>query len=110
MRRPIAISALFLSSQCFAQPPDKPVFEAVSIRPGSGRPVDVKGMLIVGMMRGGPGTPDPERLTGNSMTLRDLILSAYTQRVTTSTPKSRQAQPRINFGSCSKPCWKTDSC
>ena len=75
--RPIAISALFLSSQCFAQPPGKPAFEAVSIRPGSGRPVDVKGMLVVGMMRGGPGTPDPERLTGNSVTLRDLMLSAY---------------------------------
>ena len=77
MLRPIAIPALFLSSYCVAQPPTKPVFEAVSIRPGSGRPVEVKGMLIVGMMQGGPGTPDPERLTGNSVSLRDLVLSAY---------------------------------
>jgi uncharacterized protein (TIGR03435 family) len=77
MLRPIAIPALLLSNYCLAQPPAKPMFEAVSIRPGSGRPVEVKGMPIVGMMRGGPGTPDPERLTGNSVTLRDLLLSAY---------------------------------
>jgi uncharacterized protein (TIGR03435 family) len=77
MLRPIAIPALFLSSYCVAQPPAKPVFEVVSIRPGSGRPVDVKGMLIVGMMRGGPGTPDPERFTANTVILRDLVLSAY---------------------------------
>ncbi len=77
MLRPITIPALFLSSYCVAQTPVKPAFDAVSIRPGSGRAVAVNGMLIVGMMRGGPGTRDPERFTGNTVTLRDLVLSAY---------------------------------
>lgn len=79
MLREIIGSVLLIapSSLCLAQETAKPAFEVISIRPGTGRPVTVNGMQIVGAMRGGPGSSDPERFTGNSVSLRDLVLSAY---------------------------------
>jgi uncharacterized protein (TIGR03435 family) len=60
------------------QPTPKPEFEVASIRPGSGKPTTLpNGMQVIGAMQGGPGSPDPERLTGNSVSLRSLLLSAY---------------------------------
>lgn len=55
MLRPSALVVMITVAAAFglAQPPAKPEFEAVSIRPGSGRPTAVNGMLIVGMLRGG---------------------------------------------------------
>jgi uncharacterized protein (TIGR03435 family) len=78
MLRPIAIPLALIPafSFCLAQEA-KPEFEVVSIRPGSDKPVVVNGMAIVGAMQGGPGSSDPERLTGNSVALRDLVLRAY---------------------------------
>lgn len=52
-------------------------FDVVSIRPGTGRPVTLNGMQVVGVIQGGPGSSNPGRLTANSVSLRDLVLTAY---------------------------------
>lgn len=56
----------------------KPSFDVVSIRPGNGQPTTLpNGMRVLGAMQGGPESPDPERLTGNSVSLKSLMLRAY---------------------------------
>jgi uncharacterized protein (TIGR03435 family) len=79
MLRPVVAPFVLVAafSLCLAREAAKPEFEVVSIRPGSDRPVMVNGMAVVGAMQGGPGSSDPERLTGNSVVLRDLVLRAY---------------------------------
>jgi uncharacterized protein (TIGR03435 family) len=68
--------AVLTATATLAQPPTpKPSFEVASIRPASGKPAP--GTQGLGLMRGGPGSPDPERLTGNSVNLRILLQRAY---------------------------------
>ncbi len=73
----IAIAAVVIAP-LFAQNVAKPSFEVVSIRPGS--PIVTQcpggGLRALGLICGGPGTPDPGRLTGNSVLLRTLIQRA----------------------------------
>ncbi len=71
-----AILAALTAAAILAQPPaPKPAFEVASIRPASGKPAP--GTQGLGLLRGGPGSADPERLTGNSVNLRILLQRAY---------------------------------
>jgi uncharacterized protein (TIGR03435 family) len=59
-----------------------PEFTSVSIRPASGQPLVLPdGRRISGMFQGGPGTPDPVHLAGNSMILANLVVLAYYERL-----------------------------
>lgn len=79
MRIEAPVLAVLAAAAVLAQQPaPKPEFEVASIRPGSMKPATLpNGMQVIGAMQGGPGSPDPERLTGNSVSLRSLLLSAY---------------------------------
>jgi uncharacterized protein (TIGR03435 family) len=56
----------------------KPAFDAVSVRPGSMKPVTLpSGMSVVGAMQGGPGTDDPTYFRGNSVSLANVIQRAF---------------------------------
>jgi uncharacterized protein (TIGR03435 family) len=61
----------------------KPSFEVASIRPaGSLGPAvqevpGSKGFMVAGLLLGGPGTEDPERLTARSSALRYILRIAY---------------------------------
>lgn len=60
------------------EPSLQPSFEVVSIRPGSGRQTDLgNGFRVLGAIQGGPGSSDPERLSGNSVSIKSLVLRAY---------------------------------
>jgi hypothetical protein len=76
MRTPAPALAVLAATAILAQQPThKPSFEVASIRPASGKPAP--GTQGLGLVRGGPGSPDPERLTGNSVNLRILLQRAY---------------------------------
>jgi uncharacterized protein (TIGR03435 family) len=80
--RSLLVFAAFLLLACSVSSaqdsPAKPSFEVVSIRPGNGQPITLaSGMRAVGAMQGGPGSADPERLTGNSVTVRSLLTRAF---------------------------------
>jgi uncharacterized protein (TIGR03435 family) len=53
-----------------------PSFEVASVKPAAPQPA---GMMRV-MMQGGPGTPDPGRLTYTNVTLRNVVMNAYNVR------------------------------
>src|SRR5579884_3477200 len=66
---------LLLPALCLAQEQsNKPSFEAVSIRAWDYRMANGS---VVGMMPGGPGTPDPERFRSNGATLWDVLCLAF---------------------------------
>ena len=75
--RSILTLVLLASGFAVAQTP-KPTFEVISIRPGSMKPVQMpNGMSAIGGIQGGPGTPDPELVRMNSVTLKQLMTRAY---------------------------------
>jgi uncharacterized protein (TIGR03435 family) len=74
MRFRIASAALGTLSLALAQtPPGPPAFEVASVKhlaPDSGEPGS-------NLMRGGPGSADPGRITFPSVTLKRLLMAAY---------------------------------
>ncbi len=73
--RTIALISCFsiLTPLAFAQAgPAKPAFEVASVRRSAQDPQNKQGM-----MRGGPGTEDPGRLTYENATLRMILTMAY---------------------------------
>jgi uncharacterized protein (TIGR03435 family) len=79
MRATIRAGILVLTCAAFAGAQDKPAFEVASVKPAvSDKSVPSPGMFA---MRGGPGTPDPERLTYINVPLRALLLRAYDLKV-----------------------------
>lgn len=56
----------------------KPAFEAISIRSAAMKAEEGKGRGGgIGASRGGPGTSDPERYHGNSVSITQLLLQAF---------------------------------
>jgi len=53
---------------------DTSKFEVASVRPAAPRTPDER---VIGTMRGGPGTPDPERITYRAVTLLQVLRTAY---------------------------------
>jgi uncharacterized protein (TIGR03435 family) len=69
------IASALLCTAAFGQAPDaRPAFEVASVRP-AGPPG--QGPPIPGLLQGGPGTNDPDRITDNRVTLQRLIREAY---------------------------------
>ncbi|HEY4362008.1 MAG TPA: TIGR03435 family protein [Bryobacteraceae bacterium] len=80
MRGPFLTALVLATVPAVAQSP-KPSFEVASIRPGSMKPVQLaNGMSVIGAVQGGPGTPDPERVTMNSVSLKSVVTRAYCLR------------------------------
>jgi uncharacterized protein (TIGR03435 family) len=81
MRVESLVVLVLTTAAVLAQPPatTKPSFEVVSIRPGSHRSANCPGSTFyaIGQLCGGPGSPDPERFTGNNALLRGLVQRAY---------------------------------
>lgn len=66
---------LFLMcSAVFGQTPESPTFEVASVKPAA--PPEANGRRMI-FMRGGPGTPDPERVTFTGMPMMNLLTTAY---------------------------------
>src|SRR5579872_1851699 len=52
-----------------------PAFEVASVKPSA--PIGPGDRVFFGPPRGGPGTPDPSRITWTYATLRNLLMTAY---------------------------------
>jgi uncharacterized protein (TIGR03435 family) len=63
---------LFAPGVCRAQAPAKEEFEVATVRPSA----PPTGTILVGM-GGGPGTPDPSRITYSYLSLKTLLMNAY---------------------------------
>jgi uncharacterized protein (TIGR03435 family) len=79
MFRAIASASLtiVLSAATFGQagqPAPRPAFEVASVRPSGPAP---QGPRVEGLLQGGPGTSDPERITDSRVTLQRLLKEAY---------------------------------
>jgi uncharacterized protein (TIGR03435 family) len=74
-----ALAALTAVAVLAQEPAAKPSFEVASIRPASMRPTSCPGSAFsaIGQVCGGPGSSDPERFTGNSVSLHLLLQQAY---------------------------------
>jgi uncharacterized protein (TIGR03435 family) len=76
IRMKIWIAALLLGTAAIAQTPDPGlVFEVASLRPAAPRPVVP--YPNVGMINGGPGTPDPGQIDYTNIPMRQLLQLAY---------------------------------
>src|SRR5271169_4728212 len=66
----LAIGCFLLASPSNAQTPQ---FEAASVKPA---PPPAMGRMMI-MMRGGPGSADPERINYTNVSLKDVLTLAY---------------------------------
>lgn len=64
-------ASLLTSAAGFAQEAVKPSFDVVSVRAATGQ------RQVMGASRGGPGTQDPERFSGDAVTTMQLASLAY---------------------------------
>lgn len=76
MVRAIASSSLIvcLAAGAFGQATSRPAFEVASVKPSGPPP---PGPHTDGVLQGGPGTADPERITDSRVTLQRLLREAY---------------------------------
>jgi len=73
MRR-VLILAAFLACAAWAQVTEGPdTFEVAAVKPAAPQ---AQGRFMIGT-RGGPGTPDPERLTLTNVNLKQILANAY---------------------------------
>src|SRR5690242_21947271 len=73
MRR-VMILAAFLACAAWAQVTEGPdTFEVAAVKPAAPQ---AQGRFMIGT-RGGPGTPDPERLTLTNVNLKQILANAY---------------------------------
>lgn len=66
---------VFVCTVAFAQTPLSTTFEVASVKPA--QPIPPNGGVYLGPPRGGPGTPEPERITWTYATLKSLLMTAY---------------------------------
>jgi len=72
--RPAILACRFLITATLAFSQAKPEFEVASVKPSA--PPAGRGPFVVGS-RGGPGTPDPSRVTYINLGLKGLLTTAY---------------------------------
>src|SRR5580700_7392903 len=69
-----ACALVFSQATVFGQTAESLTFEVASVKPAA-HPLPFAGMLLIS--NGGPGTPDPGQITWNSVTLKQLLTTAY---------------------------------
>jgi uncharacterized protein (TIGR03435 family) len=65
---------VFACAVAFGQTAETLTFDVASVKPAA-NPPPFAGMLLIS--HGGPGTPDPGQITWNSVTLKQLLTTAY---------------------------------
>jgi hypothetical protein len=69
-----AVLAAFACALAFGQVTESLTFEVASVKPA---PVPQGARVFFGPPRGGPGTPDPGRITWSYATLKNMLMTAY---------------------------------